>query len=1303
MKKQLKVALSVILSFALLFVGLVPGAGSSVVNAAQNGQGTIEYDEYLNPGKVLLKPDMTISDSTYFADGQIKFAINGGSASGETLALDPSIEIPTANGLVTNVGNSVYLDGVEIGKVNTGSNGVGTDLQIDMTSTLLPNGDFEQGSGSNVPDWTFRASDGMPNQIWLGSLAAKTQGREYADKTPVEPVYKMTGPNNEYSYITDVNYINVQGSRNIYQMLEGTEKVVTVPGTTINELTSSTNGTKALKLGYSSATITNDGKDSHGTAFRADAMSDNYFVAKTGDQLAFDWKADGSDDNYEVYGFIVDEGGNHTEIMYGRGSTQPWIASGGVIPHDGLYKFRFVAGSYDATNGFALGAALEIDNIRIRSVKINSLVMDAIAQMVTYENTIFRPLPSPSERLVNVTVASADGVATTTSGQAIIDLIGEPQLELVTAVVEEATPNQMTLTFNLPVGSDISDLNLDDLIVNGHKIKQVISVNDEKVVVELEGPISAGELTLEYDAAKGNVESVRISENKLQSITAASNINDPDVVKNNVTPLELIRVTTVPSDPTLLKLKFNKAISDGGLTPEDVLAGFTVGGNPVDFVSINVAGDEIVVKLADPYEADDQLVYVKNDGNIADAKNPANKLDDIGQNQLPIVNGKLQGVGLSNNGTAISIDPVFDPNKNNGDGDGYWAYVPNDVTDVKLSPAPFNPLETVTKITLNGTEVDSANNGWDNIGELKEGINEILVQVYDKEDPTTMLEEYTIFIVRATPKLSSLVPSSGSLEPVFDLETEDYKLNTGASSITLTPSAIDPKATIEISVNGGIPISVLNGAVSQALPLNIGKNLIDVKITDSKGDTKQYTVEVWRYAYSGGGNVGGNVETITVDVVIGGDQATDITKLEIKRTKSADGKILDQVIYTPEKAQETVDKAKAANMQIARIVIPDVKDVENVLTVDVPVNTLRILQNSGIYLEIYSDHAAIRLPKAALAGLNSEFYFRFQPVREANVRSELEGRTKTASVVRDIAEDKEIVIVSRPMTIETNLSNREATVTLPLLDAKLPTEASAKQKYLKQLWVYVENENGEMSIIKGTAVKMANGEMGLQFATQFGKDKSSTFTVIYIDKEFKEHNLYVKGYPDGTFKPSKAVTRAEMATLLARSGAAKATTSGTGFPDLKASHWAAAFVKQTQASGLMQGYPDGEFKSEQGITRTELAAIAFNYLGLKREETSVYSDVKSGNWAFGIISALSKVDVMVGYPDGTFKPNQKVTRAEAVTVINRLVGRGPLYGVAQHRWPDVKANYWAYNDIEEASQDHAYEEREAGGETKVTQ
>ena len=128
------------------------------------------------------------------------------------------------------------------------------------------------------------------------------------------------------------------------------------------------------------------------------------FEAASGDTIYFDWRAYAGDDDYHVFGYIIDESCNQTELLdaTGGGNTA-WATKPTVIPASGTYRFVFVSGTFDASGGQAAGASLYIDNVQVFGNKANDAVAQAVARKITYMNT---DAESPSSRTLNITAQS---------------------------------------------------------------------------------------------------------------------------------------------------------------------------------------------------------------------------------------------------------------------------------------------------------------------------------------------------------------------------------------------------------------------------------------------------------------------------------------------------------------------------------------------------------------------------------------------------------------------------------------------------------------------------------------------------------------------------------------------------------------------------------------------------------------------------------------------------------------------------------------------------------------------------------
>ncbi len=195
-----------------------------------------------------------------------------------------------------------------------------------------------------------------------------------------------------------------------------------------------------------------------------------------------------------------------------------------------------------------------------------------------------------------------------------------------------------------------------------------------------------------------------------------------------------------------------------------------------------------------------------------------------------------------------------------------------------------------------------------------------------------------------------------------------------------------------------------------------------------------------------------------------------------------------------------------------------------------------------------------------------------------------------------------------------------------------------------------------------------------------------------------DHFAYVIGYPDGTVHPNGQITRAEVATIFfrllrdeVRDGAF--TTSNT-YSDVAYGKWYNNPISTMSALGIITGYPDGTFKPNKPITRAEFAAIAARFDETQSGKSAIFSDV-IGHWAAKEIGIAYYNDWIKGYPDGTFKPDQNITRAEAMTLINRVLERKPESPADlltnMNKWTDnMDTSKWYYLDVQEATNSHGY-------------
>ena len=203
----------------------------------------------------------------------------------------------------------------------------------------------------------------------------------------------------------------------------------------------------------------------------------------------------------------------------------------------------------------------------------------------------------------------------------------------------------------------------------------------------------------------------------------------------------------------------------------------------------------------------------------------------------------------------------------------------------------------------------------------------------------------------------------------------------------------------------------------------------------------------------------------------------------------------------------------------------------------------------------------------------------------------------------------------------------------------------------------------------------------------------------------KVHEAFIKGYPDGTFGPQRNVTRGEIAAIIARLLHLESLVTGTQFySDVPSSHWTFKYVEAVNKADIMKGFPDGTFRPDQPATRADVAVAMLR----AREIDPVvflpappFPDI-SEHWAIKEIETAYVLGVVEGLPDGTFHPNDPIIRSETVTLMCRALGRGPLFegSVTQH-FPDCTPVDWYYGWGEESFATHKGVRMASGNEKLI--
>lgn len=192
-----------------------------------------------------------------------------------------------------------------------------------------------------------------------------------------------------------------------------------------------------------------------------------------------------------------------------------------------------------------------------------------------------------------------------------------------------------------------------------------------------------------------------------------------------------------------------------------------------------------------------------------------------------------------------------------------------------------------------------------------------------------------------------------------------------------------------------------------------------------------------------------------------------------------------------------------------------------------------------------------------------------------------------------------------------------------------------------------------------------------------------------------DHFAYIIGYEDGLVRPENNISRAEVATIFFRlmtdAYRSENWATSNNYSDVNVGQWFNNAVSTGTTAGILTGYEDGTFLPEQMITRAEFATMAVRFLSGDAAPIVSFNDI-DGHWAADNILKAAAVGWINGYEDGSFRPDQPITRAETATLVNRMLNRDPKGGMLDDmvKWPDNPEDAWYYSAIQEATNGHDY-------------
>lgn len=618
----------------------------------------------------------------------------------------------------------------------------------------------------------------------------------------------------------------------------------------------------------------------------------------------------------------------------------------------------------------------------------------------------------------------------------------------------------------------------------------------------------------------------------------------------------------------------------------------------------------------------------------------------------------------------------------------YTAEVPYTTDAITVTATVY---DADSLLNINGTDKWLDNN--EEVA-LEVGANEIPVTVTAASlDSMT----YTIIVNRAAPSsdssLKKLEVNAGSLEPAFDQEQLAYELDVSYSRSSITVSAEVYDTRSELSING----EALEQAGSLEIPLEVGENEVSVVVTAEDATQTTYMINIDREeapaspppappAQGSGEEEASDGETRQTDV-LSGDDYQNSAQVEITRTSNDDGQVLDLIQLDEQQLDEILQTANG-NVKIVFTDVPE--EPADQIKVELPGILLKQMSGENITLQIEVKGTSILLLQDTIEQLAADgegIYFLLEPIREQAEQETVQSRIGASAELQTFAQGRPYQLIGQPIKIETNYADRSTLVTLPLDENDLPVDPQERFFFQNELAVFIEHSDGETAIQPGQVIMNEEGKVqGIEIEI----DKFSTFSIIQVPqaRETVVYEKYISGYPDGTFRPSQAITRAELAVILGQyAEQASALPAEPPYDDVKPDHWAMDDILTLWQAGIMRGDEHGQFHPAESLTRAEMATVAWQWHREGEgavEQITAFTDTE-GHWASHAIQYVAEQGIMIGYEDGSFQPNDELTRAEAIVVINLLLDRPPLPDVVRSSWSDVPLSHWAMEEIESAS------------------
>ncbi|OXM84423.1 S-layer homology domain-containing protein [Paenibacillus rigui] len=623
-------------------------------------------------------------------------------------------------------------------------------------------------------------------------------------------------------------------------------------------------------------------------------------------------------------------------------------------------------------------------------------------------------------------------------------------------------------------------------------------------------------------------------------------------------------------------------------------------------------------------------------------------------------------IALETNAGALS--PVFDPSVT-----AYLARVPYAVSSISVTPTA---ADSQAALTVNDTA--SVSGATYSGIPLNVGANLIQVKVTAQNQIT---KTYTLTVTReqqpVTPvepssnaQLNGLETSAGPLNPAFSPSVTEYEVNVpyAVSSVSVTPTASDSHAAL--TVNGAASVS---GAVYSGIPLNVGANVVQVKVTAQNQMTKTYTIRIIRTGRDshkstrgGSSGVNGNASVPPVD-----EAAKSENEKPIPEVQSINGQKVAVVTLSGRQMRAAISEALQGTMtiavepgsaeQAAKVVFePDALQTFNQQPRG---STLRIGTPFGGY-QITPEQLALESWAAVLHANKEEIKLEVMVKPEETTARKMQAEgykpIKAVSFTVNAANANGTVTGVREFTRYTPkmipIDNTVNSSSLAVLRAS--TDSNGRESFVPVPFKVSNNDVTIYSKMNGTFVLVDHGVTFADVQQHWAKAQIEEMASKWI----------VQGIEADKFYPDEPVTRSEFAALLTRAlglGGSADAQAVQSFKDVPGDAWYSGSIREAVAQGIVSGYDDNSFRPDQTVTRQEIAVMAvraLQYAGSKEQAvkngiTPFKDQSNLAHWSKDAVEQLIKLQLMDGMEDGNFGPEAKATRAQSAVLISRLLAQ----------------------------------------------